>query len=109
LDAAVLGSATVWAAGTDVERGREVIEHAGCANCHAIPGVRSAAGAARVGPPLTDFGRRVYVAGLLPNTPEALARWIFDPQSVNPGTAMPRVGLTEAQARAAAAYLSSLR
>jgi cytochrome c len=35
-------------------------------------------------------------------------RWILDPPAMKPATAMPVVGLTEAQARDAVAYLWSL-
>jgi cytochrome c len=79
----------------------------GCHACHMIPGVRGAR--AYVGPPLTHWSRRIYIAGLLPNTPENLVRWIVDPRSVHPETAMPNTGITEAEARHIAAYLQSLR
>jgi cytochrome c1 len=94
-------------AGADPERGREVITAAACGVCHVIPGVRGARG--HVGPPLTQFGLRSYIAGNLPNTPENLVVWILDPQKVEPQTAMPSVGLDEAQARDVAAYLHQLR
>lgn len=80
---------------------------AGCGQCHVIPGVPDAVG--RSGPPLTDFGVHTTVAGLLPNTPDSLTRWIRDPQSVLPGNVMPDMGLTQQQARDAAAYLHALR
>jgi cytochrome c1 len=57
---------------------------------------------------LEEFARRVYVAGRFPNTPEVLARWIQDPPAMKPGTAMPALGVTEAQARDIAAYLHGL-
>jgi cytochrome c1 len=62
-----------------------------------------------VGPPLAGLGRRDRVAGRLPNDAESLARWIRSPQSVDPATAMPDMGVTEAHARQMAAYLGSLR
>lgn len=62
-----------------------------------------------VGPPLNHFARRTIVAGLLPNTPANLVRWIRYPQQVVPGNAMPDAGLDEQQARDVAAYLYSLR
>jgi cytochrome c1 len=61
-----------------------------------------------VGPPLSHFAHRVVVAGVLPNEPEDLVRWIRDPQAVLPGNAMPDSGLSEAQARDVAAYLYTL-
>lgn len=75
----------------------------GCGSCHHIPGVRGAV--SWVGPPLTAWARRGYVAGRLPNTPENLVPWLRDPQSISPGSAMPNLGLSEAEARDAAAYL----
>lgn len=90
-------------AGGDPGRGHSVILAYGCGACHSIPGVRGAV--AWVGPPLTEWARRGYVAGRLPNTPENLVPWLVDPQAISPGSAMPNLGLTEAEARDAAAYL----
>jgi cytochrome c1 len=64
---------------------------------------------AEVGPPLTGFGRRGYIAGELPNNPENLQRWIRSPQSVEPGTVMPDLGVTESDARDIAAFLLGQR
>ena len=75
----------------------------GCGACHTIPGIHAANGV--VGPPLYFFSRRTMIAGELPNTPENLVRWIKNPPSVEPGTAMPNLGLDDQQARDAAAYL----
>jgi cytochrome c1 len=88
-------------------RGRAVIVRKGCGACHTIPGIRSASGL--VGPPLTGFGRRTYIAGELPNNEANLVRWLQAPQSVEPKTAMPNLGLTPAEASDAAAYLLSLQ
>lgn len=88
-------------------RGEQVILQYNCGSCHTIPGIRGARG--EVGPPLTAFGRRTYIAGELPNNPENLVRWIMSPQSVEPKTAMPTLGLTEQQARDVAAYLYRLQ
>jgi len=94
------------AIGGDAARGAAVIRQADCGSCHTIPGIRAAEGV--VGPPLYFFSRRTYIAGELPNTPTNLVRWIIDPRSVEPGTAMPRLGLSEQQARDVAAYLYTL-
>ncbi len=87
----------------DPERGRVAISEQGCGSCHVIPGVRGADG--RVGPTLEGVGRRAYIAGRLPNSAENLARWIRDPQAIEPGNAMPTVPMTEDEARDIAAYL----
>ncbi|CUH40863.1 hypothetical protein JSE7799_03603 [Jannaschia seosinensis] len=78
----------------------------GCGTCHVIPGVPGANG--RTGPPLGAMSRQAYVAGVLPNTLDALAQFIQNPQAVDPGSAMPRLGLTEDEARRLALYLYTL-
>lgn len=89
------------------ERGGRAIADFGCGTCHTIPGVRGADG--KVAPPLSWFARRSFIAGQLPNTPENLVRWLKDPPAVEPGTAMPALGLTDAQARDIATYLHTLK
>lgn len=79
----------------------------GCVNCHTIPGVRGAD--ALVGPPLTGWSRRRFIAGRIPNEPDELVRWILHPQGVKPGTAMPDMGVSDQDARNIAAYLFTLR
>lgn len=93
--------------GGSPERGKQQIVAYGCGSCHTIPGIDRARGL--VGPPLTQFARRVYVAGEVPNNARFLTQWISVPQSIEPGTAMPNLGVTEAQARDIAAYLYTLR
>lgn len=87
----------------DARRGAMAIERFGCGSCHTIPGVRGAT--ARVGPPLTHWAERTYIAGNLVNEPDNLVRWIMFPDSVEPGTAMPTLGIDEGSARDIAAYL----
>lgn len=87
--------------------GAHLIASERCGACHTIPGIRGADGL--VGPPLTRFARRTYIAGELPNTPPNLIRWIRDPPAVEPGTAMPVLGLNRQQASDVAAYLYTLR
>jgi putative membrane protein len=99
-------SATPWAMrGTHAQRGPALMQHYGCAACHTIAGVDNARG--QVGPPLTQFGRRAYIAGVLVNTPDNLVKWLRSPQSVIPGNAMPDTDLTDQDARDIAAYLYS--
>lgn len=93
--------------GGDAAEGRVAVRRYGCGSCHQIPGVRGANGV--VGPPLDDFARRKYIAGNLPNEAESLVAWIMDPQAIEPGTAMPTLGVTETDARNIAAYLATLR
>jgi cytochrome c len=93
--------------GGDPDRGKVAIAAYGCGACHVIPGIRGANGL--VGPPLTQFARRAYIAGEAPNTTRSLVQWISAPQSIEPGTAMPNLGISEARARDIAAYLYTLR
>ncbi|MGB7495007.1 MAG: c-type cytochrome [Candidatus Acidiferrum sp.] len=93
--------------GGNARRGKQLIVEKNCGSCHTIPGIYGAQGV--VGPPLFFFSRRTFIAGELPNTPDNLVRWIRFPQSVNPNTAMPTLGLSEDQARDVVAYLYTLR
>jgi cytochrome c1 len=92
---------------TDEQRGRQLVVAYGCTSCHQVPGTEVPQG--RVGPPLGSFADRRAVAGRLPNTAENAARWIREPQEVDPRTIMPDLGVTEQDARDIVAYLYSLR
>jgi cytochrome c len=94
-------------AGGDAERGRVAIRRYGCGACHVIPGVRGARGL--VGPPLSDVARRMYLAGVLPNQPENMVRWILDPPAIDSLTAMPNVGVTDSDARDMVEFLYRIR
>jgi cytochrome c oxidase assembly factor CtaG/cytochrome c2 len=91
----------------DAGRGAALISYYGCGSCHSIPGVSGAT--ALVGPPLDHMGKRIYIAGMLRNTPENMAYWIMHPQKVVPGNAMPDMGIGAKQARDITAYLYALR
>lgn len=77
-----------------------------CGNCHAIPRVPAARGT--LGPSLAGFGRRSYIAGEIPNSHEALVRWIVAPDSLVPGTAMPAMGVAPQDAHEIASWLLTL-
>ena len=94
-------------ANADTERGRTAIRKYGCGTCHNIPGVSGAVG--MVGPPLGQIAQRVYIAGVLPNEPDNMIRWLENPPGVDPKTAMPYMGVTPRDARDIAAYLYTLR
>ena len=93
--------------GGNPSRGPLLIRNYGCGTCHTVSGVTGANGL--VGPPLTGLADRAYIAGVLPNAPDNLVRWIEDPKAVDSLTAMPKVGVTPADARDIAAYLYTLR
>ncbi len=90
-----------------VDRGQHLLAQYQCTSCHIIPGVPGARG--RLGPPLTQFGLRSFIAGEIPNRPDTLARWIEEPAALVPGTLMPDMGASAADARDMAAYLSALQ
>jgi cytochrome c len=90
----------------DPDRGKVAIRTYGCGTCHKIPGIRGADGT--VGPDLDGIGTRAYLAGILPNTPDDLIRWIRYPQNIDPRKAMPNLGIGDKDARDIAAYLYSL-
>jgi cytochrome c2 len=85
------------------QQGRVALEQYGCGSCHRIPGVREARG--RVGPSLERVDEQIYLAGLLPNNPDNLMRWIMDPQSIDPNTLMPDLNVSRSEAEDMAAYL----
>jgi cytochrome c len=86
--------------------GRVLARKYGCGSCHTIPGVPGAK--ATVGPPLAGIAGRGFIAGVLPNTPENMVDWIYDPPGADSKTAMPKLGLTRQEARDVAAYLYTL-
>jgi cytochrome c len=91
----------------DPERGRDLAQSRGCVGCHDIPGTRGPRG--NVGPPLAGIATRVYVGGVLLNTPDNLRQWLLDPPRIDPRSAMPNVGLTDQEARDLSAFLYTLR
>lgn len=93
--------------GGDPGRGAVLVGRFSCGACHEISEVEGANG--EVGPPLSTFSRRSMIAGMLPNTPDNLVRWLRKPQSIVPGNGMPDTGLNDAQARDVAAYLYTER
>ena len=86
--------------------GKAVYTASACVGCHTVRGVSAGV----LGPDLTHFGSRTMLAaGMWPNTPENVAEWVKDPQRLKPGVKMPDLGLTDQQAKALAAYLTSLK
>jgi mono/diheme cytochrome c family protein len=71
-----------------IEEGRRLIADFGCGSCHFIPGIPGADSTAA--PPLDRFYQRTYIQ---------------NPQQIDPGNAMPDLGVTQEEARDIAAYL----
>jgi cytochrome c oxidase subunit 2 len=75
----------------------------GCAACHAIGGTLAQG---KIAPNLSDVGARTTIAaGLYPNTPEHLAAWLRNPDSLKPGALMPDLNLSEARIDSLVAFL----
>lgn len=88
---------------TRLEAGHLALRQYACIACHRIPGIVGPD--THVGPPLDGWARRERISGDQPNTEAALIRFIRHPQEVDPGTAMPDLGVTEEHARLMAEYL----
>lgn len=88
--------------------GKKAFLASGCGACHTI---RGTAADGRLGPDLTHVGSRLTIgAGLLPNRPEAFARWITHTSLLKPDVNMPSFGmLPDEQIAAMASYLSGLQ
>jgi cytochrome c2 len=95
------------ALGGDADNGKLLLRQFACGSCHSIPGVANASG--KVGPPLEGIAKRVYLGGVLPNTPQNMASFIREPHKADPRTAMPAMGVGEAHARDMVAYLYTLK
>lgn len=91
---------------TDKARRGEQVFKMHCAACHTIRGITPAGIG---GPDLSHLmTRSTIAAGLLPNTPGNLAGWIANPQSLKPGTRMPKPVLTGPELTAVTFYLNTL-
>lgn len=98
-------------------RGKRKFLSSACIACHSISGTTAMG---QIGPNLTALGDRWSIgAGVLDNTPGNVAHWILDAPEIKSGIimpgakvkgtgGMPPTGLSESDARAVAAYLSSL-
>lgn len=70
--------------------GARLFQQRSCASCHAYAG-----SGARVAPDLTHLpSRATLAAGAVENGPDALGRWLADPQRYKPGALMPNLQLT---------------
>ncbi|MBV9612666.1 MAG: c-type cytochrome [Acidobacteriaceae bacterium] len=93
--------------GGNIVRGAQMITYYGCGSCHIIPGISGASGLA--GPPLSGIANRIYIAGVLQNTPVNMMRWIENPKAVDEKTVMPNLGVTHKDAADIAGYLYTLQ
>jgi cytochrome c oxidase subunit 2 len=78
-----------------------------CAVCHSIRGTPAGG---ILGPDLSHFaGRSTIAAGLLPNTPANLAKWINNTQTIKPGAKMPELDMLASEISDVTNYLESLK
>ena len=89
------------------ERGLAAIKRAGCPACHHVKGVDWPQG--RLGPSLVDYGDNGWIAGALPNNPANLAAFVRNAPAAKPGSPMPPMPVTPAEARDIAVYLMGTR
>ena len=85
--------------------GRDLFSARTCNNCHAVAGLSTGT----VGPELTHVGSHAQIAGTVPMSKENLVKWIMDPPAMKPGTTMPKLGVSEADASALADWLLQLK
>jgi cytochrome c len=92
-----------------VDQGKQLVAQKGCGGCHAIPGVAGATGT--LGPNLAGVANRPTIAGgaIAHNGQDDLKRWVQNPPAAKPGTAMPNLNLSDAEANSIAAFLETLR
>jgi mono/diheme cytochrome c family protein len=86
----------------DAARGQMLVPSVGCLGCHIVgDAARESAGLRRTfGQPLQGLAAKADVAWL--------ADWLRDPARFSPGTRMPNLRLSEAEAADVAAYLKTL-
>jgi cytochrome c oxidase subunit 2 len=77
----------------DAANGAKLVVGAGaCLGCHTIKGNPMMIGV--IGPNLTHIATRTTIAaGLFPNDPQHLARWIKNAREMKPGVTMPTLGV----------------
>ncbi|OLP57933.1 cytochrome C [Xaviernesmea oryzae] len=97
------GAVAAAMTGGDPTRAPALFRRYGCGGCHTIPGIAGADG--KVGGRLDGLSQQVYIAGVVPNSADALIAWIVTPQRFSPHSAMPATGVSEDEARDLAAYL----
>jgi cytochrome c len=109
LGQAAASSGAALEPGTPAFEGVQIIAGKPCVGCHTIPGVPGATG--QVGPNLGGVASRPKIAaGAVPNGgPDDLKKWILDPPTLKPGTAMPKVPMTDDEATKIVAYLETLK
>jgi cytochrome c len=101
------GAGAALTPGSPEAEGATIIAGKPCGSCHTIPGISGANGT--IGPNLAGVASRPKIAGgaVNNNGPDDLKRWITDPPAAKPGTAMPKVPMTDDEATKIVAYLET--
>ncbi|MBG81309.1 MAG: cytochrome c oxidase subunit II [Phycisphaerae bacterium] len=90
-----------------VVRGRAIFERTACINCHTV---RGTVANGTFAPDLTHLmSREIIGSGAVPNTPENLRQWVYDPQTIKPGCDMPAMKLTNEEIDLVCKYLETLK
>ncbi|HEY7389437.1 MAG TPA: cytochrome c oxidase subunit II [Bryobacteraceae bacterium] len=87
-------------------QGERLFRERKCGDCHAVSLSDTRA---LIGPPLTHVASRMQLGGDRANTPENMALWVNEPQSIKPGNRMPDQHLAASEVQALTAYMESLR
>jgi cytochrome c oxidase subunit II len=87
-------------------QGERLFRERKCGDCHAVSPADTRP---LSGPPLTHIAGRSRLGGNLETTPENLALWITNPQTIKPGNRMPDQPLATAEVEALTAYMESLQ
>lgn len=95
-----------------IQRGKRLVEQKGCLGCHVLRGRGGT-----LGPDITFVGDKTRhefdFSHFGRNEPREVEYWLkkhfLEPGEISPGTMMPDLGLTEAEAEALTAYVLSLK
>lgn len=87
--------------------GRDLFQRTACINCHTI---RGTVANGTFAPDLTHLmSRSVIGSGVVSNTADNLAIWVYDPQILKPGCRMPSMKLTKQDVTEIVQYLLTLK
>ena len=90
-----------------VAAGHDLLMSTACINCHRI---RGTVADGTFAPDLTHLMSRATIgSGMVPNTPEVLREWVWDPQNIKPGCDMPSMKLTREETDLICSYLGTLK
>ncbi|MDP7029864.1 MAG: cytochrome c oxidase subunit II [Phycisphaerales bacterium] len=90
-----------------VAAGKRLFLRTSCINCHTV---RGTVANGTFAPDLTHLMSRSTIgSGVVPNTPENLREWVWDPQLVKPGCEMPSMKLSRDEVDLVCSWLETLK